>query len=283
MIIEIVGKPRAGKTALNTLFMLREVMLMGQTLQRHSMQIIGTLNEGRENKLIIPRKPPIYSNYESAISTGYKKTFKPYFLNPYKLGIPTPQTADKLQYIMPCSCIHVTEGRKYWDGRESSTMPDNVSQFFETHSHNFITIIIDAQRGKALDLNIRENANKFIEVQGMVNDEDAYGRIIRSTWYCREFYSLQDYEAYIAGKAGAYYRNTTFSYDGNIFEFYKSHNRQEDFVPAEGKNYSTLEYVGADELKKLPKRIVDMYDTTRPAWYRSKQANITNGVQQYAA
>jgi len=272
MIIEIVGKPRAGKTALNTLFMVLEEKYRGATMLYHSRRIITELNKDRKIKLTVPQKAPIYANYEAHILTGYKEEFKPYVLNPYCLGVPTAQTADKLQYMLPCSCLHVTEGRKYWDGRESSSMPDNVSQFFETHGHNYMTIIIDAQRGKALDLNIRENATRFIEVQGMVNDEDAYGRVIHSRWYCREFYSLQDYEAYLAGNKSAYYRKTMYHYEGNIFDCFESRNRKEDYVPAEGKDYSTLEFVSADEIKKLPKKILNIYSQTRPDWYRKTTA-----------
>lgn len=270
MIIEIVGKPRAGKTALNTLFMFRELMYNGFLLQRQSRQIISGYNENRELKLGYSKKPPIYSNYEAKIPIGYKKEFKPFVLNPYMLGKPTPDTADKIQNILPCSCLHVTEGRKYWDGRESASMPDNVSQFFETHGHNFLTIIIDAQRGDSLDLNIRKNANKFIEVQGMINDEDAYGRVMRSTWICREFFSLQDYESYLAGNRSAYYRNTTYSFEGNIFAYYESRNRQKDYIPAEGKNYSMLEYVTVEEQRKLPPEQQIIYNQSRPSWYRQK-------------
>lgn len=264
MIIEIVGKPRAGKTALNTLFMLREVMYNGWHLQRQSREIISGYNESRELKLSYPSKAPIYSNYETRIPIGYKKVFSPYVLNPYLLGKPTPATADIIQNILPCSCLHVTEGRKYWDGRDGSLTSDDVSQFFETHGHNFLTIIIDAQRGESLDLNIRRNTNKFIEVQGMINTEDAYGRVIRSAWVCREFYSLQDYEAYLAGNKSAYYRNTTYSYEGNIFDYFESRNRQKDYVPAEGKNYSMLEFVGADEQKKLKPEHQLVYGMMRP-------------------
>ncbi|MBD5585519.1 MAG: hypothetical protein HDQ88_10585 [Clostridia bacterium] len=272
MIIEIVGKPGIGKTALNTLFMLRE-LLHAHLIESRTCRQITELNKFREegDKLPFPKKTPLYANYKASIPTGYKKSFTPYWVNPYFLGLPTPNInnseEDRIQYALPGSCLHITEGRKYWDGRESSTMPDNVSQFFETHRHNYLTIIIDAQRGKALDLNVRENVNKFIEVQAMRNDEDAYGRVIASTWYCREFYSLQDYEAYLVGKS-AYYREVTYHYEGNIFEFYESRNRQKDFVPPKGKQFSTLEFVEEEEMKKLPKKIVKIYDPSRPDWFR---------------
>ena len=290
MIIEIVGKPGAGKTALNTLFLLRELTYKGQLLQRQSAKIINDFNANRKYKLPFTEKPPLYANYEVHIPTGYNQLFKPYHLNPYRLGLPTAQTADKLQLVFPYGCLHVTEARKYWDGRESSSMPDNVSRYFETHRHDYLTIIVDAQRGESLDLNIRSNANRFIEVQGMINDEDAYGRVIRSTWYCREFYSLQDYEAYLAGKT-ANYRNTTYRYEGNIFELYESRNRISDFVPAdkEGAGFSALEQLSTDEVKSLPLHLAEIYDMSRPEWFRQKPAapkpgiNLQQGVMRNVA
>ncbi len=286
MIIEIVGKPGAGKTALNTLFMFRELIYKGQFLQRQSAKIINGFNAERKYKLPFPEMPPLCANYEVHIPTGYNEIFKPYHLNPYCLGLPTPETLDKIQLVHPYSCLHITEARKYWDGRESSSMPDNVSRYFETHRHNYLTIIVDAQRGESLDLNIRSNANRFIEVLGMLNDEDAYGRVIRSTWYCREFYSLQDYEAYLAGKASNC-RATVYRYEGNIFELYESRNRISDFVPAdkEGAAYSALEQLSADEVKTLPKHIAAIYDMSRPEWYRQKPAapKQQQGVRNYVA
>lgn len=272
MLIEIVGKPRTGKTALNTLFMSREVQYSSYALQNASKQLIASFNEERELKLGYPKKAPIYANYEAKIPIGYKKEFIPFWLNPYLLGKPTPENLDKIQNILPYACLHITEGRKYWDGRESSSMPDNVSQFFETHGHNFLTIIIDAQRGESLDLNIRKNVDKFIEVQGMINVKDAYGRIKRSVWICREFNTLQDYEGYLAGNKSAVYRTTSYMYEGNIFDLFESRNRQKDYIPAEGKNYSMFEFITSEEIRRLPKQVQEIYNTERPKWYRQKAA-----------
>lgn len=274
MIIEIVGKQGAGKTALNTLFELLEERYNGKIMLGQCNRIITEINKTRaaDDKIPICTKAPIYGNYESRLSVGYKKEFVPFVLDPYLLGVPTEKTADKIQYILPCSCLHITEGRKYWDGRESSTMPDNVSQWFETHRHNYMTIIIDAQRGNALDLNIRANANLFIEVQGMYNEEDAYGKIISSTWYCKEFYSLQDYEGYLAGKQGVYWRNTTHYYKGNIFESFASRNRMQDFIPPKKVTYSMVDWVGESEIKQLPPQTQELFKQRRPEWYRQKVA-----------
>ncbi len=272
MLIEIVGKQGAGKTALNTLFEILEERYNGQTMLRYSNKVIRDINASTGSSHQLLTKPPIYANYESRLTVGYDKEFVPYVLNPYLLGVPTEKTADKIQYILPCSCLHITEGRKYWDGRESSTMPDNVSQWFETHRHNYMTIIIDAQRGNALDLNIRANANLFIEVQFMENEEDAYGRIISSTWYCKEFYSLQDYEGYLAGKQGVYWRDTKYHYEGNIFECFKSRNRMQDFIPPKNVEYSMLKWVSECDLNKLSKPIQEIFKQRRPEWYRQKTA-----------
>ena len=59
MIIEIVGRPRTGKTALNTLFLLREQVYCGQFLRERSAQLITEFNklrEAGEKQLSIPDK-----------------------------------------------------------------------------------------------------------------------------------------------------------------------------------------------------------------------------------
>lgn len=268
MIIEIAGEPGSGKTSLNTLFATRE-QACGEIMLGQSKKIITDINLTRKFKIPFPEQVPISANYEMHLPANCRKEFEPYWINPYLLGIPTGVPDENIQFVFPGSAIHITEGRKFWDGRESSSMPDNVSRWFETHRHNYLTIIIDAQRGEALDLNIRANANRFIEVLGMLNDEDAYGRVLRSTWYCREFYSLRDYESYLAGKP-SHNRLTTYHYEGNIFECYNSRNCLLDFVPPdkEGAAYSALKQLSAEQIKQLPKKEALIYDTARPATYR---------------
>ncbi len=249
MITIITGLPRVGKTALNTYFAKESVHRYGQILHKRCCIEIDLMNRNREKKLTLPSKPPIYTSYESCIPAGYKKSVTPYWVNPYNLGLPSADNKIT-QFILPYGRLHITEGQKYWDSRESSSMPDSVSRYFETGGHFFLDFIIDVQRGKALDANIRFNAKRIIEVQKLVHDKDAYGQIMRSVWFCKEFDSIQSYEAYIASGT-APYRNTFYVNEGNIFDCYNSRSCKEDFIPPNTKDFNLLEYKTASEIRLL--------------------------------
>lgn len=257
MIIIITGLPRVGKTALNTYFAKEEYLRYGHSLYKNCCLEIESLNLKRKNKLILPKQAPVYTSYESCIPTGYKKFVNPYWVNPYNLGIPSKEN-QITQFILPYGKLHITEGQKYWDSRESSSMLDSVSRYFETGGHFWLDFIIDVQRGKALDANIRFNAKRIIEVQKLVHDRDAYGRIKRSVWYCREFDSIQSYEIYVSGGV-APYRNTFYLNEGNIFDYYNSRSCKEDFVPPENKNFNLLEYKTATEIRLMSNAESIMY------------------------
>lgn len=272
MIIIICGKPRVGKTALNTHFADYSLQVNGRLRLKRAIAETHALNLTRaNNKLIIPDVPPIYTNYEARFIMGYKKYFKPFWVNPFYLALPNQ---NPTQDIFPFGELHITEGQRYWDSRESSSLSNDVSRYFEMHGHFGLDIIIDVQRAGLIDLNIRALAI-IIEVQRMVHYKDAYGRILSTTWYCKEFANNQDYEAYVAGKE-AFYITTSYTHEGNIFELYNSRSCKEEFVPAENKNFTLLKYLSQSEVKMLPNETAQYYSNKMPAWFRDKKAQKTD-------
>ncbi|MDE7440055.1 MAG: hypothetical protein K2N23_06075 [Clostridia bacterium] len=267
MIVIITGKPRVGKTALNTFFAKCSYHAYGSLRFNRCITELTISNENRINKLVLPKQTPIYTNYEAHFPAGYKKEFVPYEVFPYYLGL--PHNDGPVQRIFPYGELHITEGQRYWDSRESATMPDYVSRWFETHGHYWLDIFIDVQRGKLIDLNIRELAKKIIEVQRLVNVKDAYGRILQTTWYCREFDNSQDYETYIEG-GNARYRETSYTHEGNIFKCYNSRSCKEDFVPSEEENFTLLEYKTTGEVKAVPESLVKFNMREKPEWWRKR-------------
>jgi hypothetical protein len=265
MIVIICGKPRSGKTALNTYFAQRSLS-DGNMRMRKCISAINDINQGRTNKLTLPDKPPIYTNYEAHFCTGYHKYFSPYFVNPYYIGLSNHNI--KVQNIMPFGELHITEGQRYWDSRESSTLPDHVSRFFETHGHFWLDIFIDVQRAKLIDLNIRALAKRIIEVQRMVHIEDEYGRILQTTWLCREFSNNYDYETYVDGGVAPYI-STRYVYNGNIFECFNSRSCRDDFVPKNDENFSLLPYLNSSDVNKGDVN-AEYYSTQMPATFRAK-------------
>ncbi len=269
MIVIICGKPRVGKTALNTHFAELSMRQNGRFRLKRCIEETNLLNVANRNKLPLPDIPPIYLNYEAKFHIGYKKYIEPMWVNPYWLGLPNAETPT--QFILPHSEVHITEGQRVWDSRESATLPDNVSGFFEKHGHFWLDIYIDVQRAKLIDLNIRALATKIIEVQKMVHLKDAYRRILSTTWICREFSNIQDYEAYSEQGKVVPFRVATYTHEGNIFECYNSRSCKNDFVPDEKQDFKLLKFKTPSEIKVLPKEVAEMYSTAKPKWFRARQ------------
>lgn len=265
MIIIITGKPRRGKTALNTYFAMCELEENGYKLWKSTKAAIEEFNVDRVMRLEVPDKAPIYMNYQAKFHVGYKKWYEPYYLNPFYFGLPNDVIED-MQYVMPGSKIHITEGQRYFDSRESN-IPDWQSREFELQGHFDLDIYIDVQRGKLIDLNIRELSAKFIEVQYMKHVKDETGETIRTTWYCREFECLQDYEMYMSNNDKGLYTETTYTYEGNIFEFYDCKSSRKEFIPPEGKTFSILTYSERDKAITEKSVTAKYFKTSKPPEY----------------
>lgn len=267
MIYIICGKPRVGKTALNTHFALQSVKRDGNLRLKRCIAEINAWNAMRgSNKLTIPQAPPIYTNYEANFKIGYKKSISPMWVNPFYVGLPNDNIP--IQFILPYGELHITEGQRYWDSRESASLPDHVSRWFETHGHFFLDIYIDVQRAKLIDKNIRALAKKIIEVQRMVHVKDAYGRILRTMWFCREFASSADYETYADG-GYAPYTTTRYTHEGNIFETYNSRSCKGDFVPPMTDNFTILLQPNEANVQTLPEELKKFYSSKMPKKFRA--------------
>lgn len=277
MITIICGKPRVGKTALNTHFALQSLLKDGSRRLKRCVAEINSFNtERRSNKLLIPDKPPIYTNYDANFKIGYKKSISPIWVNPFYIGLPNDNMP--VQFILPYGELHITEGQRYWDSRESASLPDHVSRWFETHGHFFLDIYIDVQRAKLIDKNIRALANKIIEVQRMVHVRDAYGRILRTMWYCREFASSAEYETYADG-GYAPYKTTHYVHEGNIFDSYNSRSCKGGFVPTMTDNFTILKQANETNIQALPEELKKFYSSNMPKEFRAakrKPPSTTN-------
>lgn len=277
MITIICGKPRVGKTALNTHFAWQSLQTNGKLRLKKCIAEINALNVARsKNKFPVPDIPPIYTNYEATFNVGYKQHITPFWLNPFYIGLPNENM--ETQYIFPYGELHITEGQRYWDSRESASLQDHVSRWFETHGHFYIDVYIDVQRAKLIDKNIRALAKKIIEVQKMVHVKDVYGRILRTVWYCREFSSSADYETYADG-GYAPYVTTRYMHEGNIFECYNSRSCKGDFVPPETENFTILKQPSEIDVQALPERLKQFYSSQMPKAFRAakKSTGKENG------
>lgn len=235
MITLIVGDTGVGKTALNMLFLLREYEQQRHWLLKNAITKIKKWNRDRKLKLSIPDRAPIYSSFEAKIHTGYKKWFKPYDINPEKVGVPDEAAPPDTEFLLPGAKVHISEVQNIWDSR-ASNMPIYQSKLFEEGRHFGMDFVLDAQRGGRIDLNIRGIAHLIIEVQYMEHEKDEFDDTIKTTWHCREFNELRDYENYLSSGVG--YKETTYEYEGNIFDFYNSTSCEKEFIPPEGQDFS---------------------------------------------
>ena len=276
MITIITGKPGVGKTALNTYFCWQTYRNDSARLLKLIRDRIELINESRITPLTAPTDPPIYTNYEVKFLIGYEKHYEPYYINPYYLGLSNDKM--KMQNIPPYSRLFISEAQRYYNSRKSSTLPDWVSRFYEMHRHYGIDIYLDVQRGKLIDLNIRELCKRFIEVQGITVERSGGTWIDKTRWECREFTSMQDYDDYVNGD-GANYIETVYEYAGDIFASYNSTSCFNEFVPIEGEDFHYLPY--RQEGSHNPDDpAATFYNTTEPELYRQPDKAAPKPVKE---
>lgn len=268
MITVIIGDPGSGKTSFLTYRIKQALLTEGKARQRKSVKKIEEFNKLRNTPLSVPTQPPIYTNFEAKFTIGYKKIFKPYTLNPYYFGLPTK--GRTLQLVVPHSLIVLAEMDDPYDSRQRN-LPAAVSGLYNKHRHFWLDIIIELHRAMLLDSNIREIANLFIEIQGQTHEKDFAGRIVKTTWHCREFTDWRDMERYL-NSGEKTYKETTYTNEGDIFRSYDSFSCSAEFLPDDGQDFSLLPQRNITEIGTLPPDIAKFYEAGEPSEYRSKKA-----------
>ena len=263
MITIIFGEPGAGKTSLLAYFLKQIYRRQGDRLLNECRDRIAEENKTREKPLTLPNEPPIFCDFAVKFLVGYEKEYSPYFINGYYFGVENGKMPT--QYVPPGSKIFLSEAQRYFDSRRSATFPDHVSRAFEMHRHFGLDIYLDAQREGLIDLNIRGLCKRFIEVRKAEHEKTATGRIVKTTFFCREFDDLISVEQYLSGGSNAY-RETTYVNRGNIFRSFDSFNHQNDFIPGKGRDYRYLPFLAKGE--NVPENLKMFYETEEPKAYR---------------
>ena len=128
---------------------------------------------------------------------------------------------------------------------------------------------MDGHKGSFIDLRVRALVKHIIEIQQQVHEYDEMGRIIKTTWYLRLFFSLKDYDSYIE-RTEPTYKETTFEHEWDIFGDFNSFCCAYEFHPPKGKKFSTLKPLSFDKVQKLPPEIAKYYNPSEPAGFRGK-------------
>ena len=272
MIIFIVGLPGHGKTSWLQWKIEDTYHTRRHELWRLCCKELDKQNSEREVPFDYPDKdsPPIYAPIDMGSRFRVKRYeyFEPFIINPYLLsasnkGIPT-------QHFLPYAQIFIPEAQKYFSSKQHQNLNAGVHRFFETHRHNHYDIYLDSQVGGFVDARIRKLVDKVIEVHHQTHIYDGMGGIVHTTWHCREFECLQDYDEYFNNHGVMNYTETTYEYDGDIRKNYNGHGSQGELIPPEGQQYSMLKPLSREEIRALPKEQAIFYSIVEPEGYRGK-------------
>ena len=265
MITILFGAPGTGKTSLLTHFLKDAYIAHGRALLSYTKARISALNETRTDPLAAPESPPIFANYRTSFKVGYEKTFEPYFVNPYYMGLPNDRMP--VQHLPPGAKVFITEAQRYYNSRKSSTLPDHVSRLFEMHRHYGLDFYLDTQRANLIDLNIKEICKRFLEVRAMQHEQDETGRILRSVFCCFEFDCWRAVEQYMETGAETY-KKVRIMNEGNIFRSFDSYSCADEFLPREGQAFDCLTFPARGSAPE-PGRAM-FYKTEEPAEFRAQ-------------
>ena len=269
MITVVCGLPGSGKSSLMAKFIKDIYFTEGRKLLNTCCNRVNEINSSRKNKLTLPDKTPIYSDFEVKFLVGYKKYYSTYFINGYYFGLKNDDVP--IINVPPFSKVFLTEVQRYYDSRKSKTLPDFVSRLFEMHRHNFYDIYLDLQRIGLLDLNIRDLSARIIEVCNMEHKYDYLGSVTSTTWNCHIFDCWEDFDKYLNG-VNKKAKSVEFTNFGDIFKCYDSYSYASEFIPSEKEDFIYLKHkneVGsvAYVLNKLKK----YYDFSMPEGYRRRR------------
>lgn len=188
-----------------------------------SRAIVQRLNLGGYN-FTEPDRHLVFSDYPIQYWALNCAPRESYLASGFKLGLPNRQYRD-IMLVPPGSQIHLSEGQRYFNSRMSRFLADFISRYYEMHRHYNLNIFIDVQRAQLIDLNLREIAGRFIEVQSLKHKFAVNGQIKSSVWITREFDSSFELDRYFeSGKSANMGKVLKYKFNGCIFDFYNSEN-----------------------------------------------------------
>lgn len=206
-IIQVCGKPRAGKTSFVVAKIINEYMTYQNENYHSACRYIKNQNKARGiNRALPPERHVVsadfaiyrrYPNMQSYPISGWE------FANKNLLW----QTKAKIPY----GVYAFDECQRYWDSKVEGKLPPWVTRPFEVHGHIFLTIFLITQRYMRLHPDIRELCSEFIYIDKsihtyLVNGHKvksdkflSYGQLIKTVWTGRVFTDGDDMDKYAKG------------------------------------------------------------------------------------
>lgn len=260
----IFGEPGSGKTAYLTAIALTNLGMSAEAyeLQQSSIEQVRCLNAQGYN-FNMPDRPPVYTNYPVRACVGYRKYRDSLWVDGYHLGFANEFVAVTAVY--PGSKIFLTEAQRYFNSREFGRFPDWASRFYEEHRHFGLEIYLDVQRLGLIDINLREIATEFLEVEKLQHNQMYNGNILRTKFIQRRWTSISAVEQYIKNGTENY-DIVEYVYEGNVFDGYESTSYFNAFIPDGEFGYKDHSDMSKLSLKEL------VYKQTAPYGFYKDEA-----------
>ena len=273
MIDIVFAPPRRGKTCYLT-YRANEVAFDNERL-RLAKREIELLNKGGFN-LSMPFDTVVSSNFPIVFRKfGYSRRHTR-IINPYRLGYDNPYVKTHLD--IPYGFYVITEAQKYLNSRKSKEYPEWQSRYYEQEGHLNLDFILDTQRPKLIDVNIRELAS-FSEIVSLDFGKDEFGKIDKLIWKIREMPDNEHFEEYMkSGKKDKdCYEERKVIADFNVFNLYDSRCCKPKFF--QGKFNKDFDYQTTDLLRTTKEDFsfyYDKIDDSRPKDFYVKETNTKN-------
>lgn len=239
MIHSIFGDIGTGKTIFLTRIIADAYFNHGREILGNSRRIIDEQNKKRTKKLSYPDRVPIYCNFKVKITNPDGSKYEPYKIKGKDIGI-----GKKYKKLYPGALIIIDEAQDEFNSK--GDLPRAVSAFFEKSRHASFEIWLASQRPILINKDIRDITQHFIEIQKLEKEIAAFNIVCGLLWHCREFTSRADVDEYVeqtkaqksAKKSAIKYKETTYSYNGKLLNYYDTHSCIDEYLPPEGEDYA---------------------------------------------
>lgn len=190
-------------------------------------------------------------------SKHYGKEVVNYTLPAEKIGLYDPNYETWTP--APGSIVIWDEGQLQADGRDSQEMHPRVKAISFLHRKWQIDLLIFTQLDR-IDQTFRKNAT-IVEIDEDIRDtKDKFGFITSSTINFKVFDSYKSYDAYNSNLKSKYYKTTSYTEQGCMFEHYDSYEGAEYFAECAARN-GGLSMVKATKLKNTREAIKKWVET----------------------
>lgn len=236
-VIIFFGPRGKGKSSLMAHFVDEYLKTQAKQRWELSEQIIREQNVKRKKPVSFPDKPPVYSNTKYKLKTRNGADFEPFSITGKEIGV--SDNDEKYKALFPAPLIALDEAHEEFCSKGEKLLNGQLKFFMECR-HYRVIMLLAAPRAVLIHKDIRASGSRFIEVRGCNNDFDAFKRLYKTTWYCREFLETSAIEEYISTdyKSGNYIE-TSYIHNGNVRELYDGYAFAGDFFPPEGEDFET--------------------------------------------